>query len=540
MRYSIVYCIKLLVLWLLFLLPFAIPVQAGEAFKYRVWFADKPAGEYSTALPEAYLSAASIERRARQGMTVDTTDFPVSQDYIEAVVACGARQVVTSRWLNTLVVAIDDTTVVDAIRRLPFVTKVECVWRSNTSLGSLSKRKLLIDSEIMPEEEYADSYTQISMLNIDSLHAAGFRGEGIDIAVIDLGFYNVDANPTIDMEHIAGTHDFVHGTFSYDAGKHGAQVLSCMLSDVSGRYIGSAPGANYWLLVTEDEYSEYPVEEDYWVAAVEWADSVGVDIVNTSLGYFNFDDPVMDYTWDDLDGHTAFSSRAASMALSKGMLLLLAAGNEGSGEWCKITVPSDAEGVLCVGAVTATEERAVFSGIGYSADGRVKPEVAALGSGARMVIEGYSVISASGTSFATPILCGGVACLWQARPEWTAEQLREAVIRSASQYATPDCYLGYGIPNLYAAMNEPGAVEKAPQSYALPSLRYTGGSFYLSYPADSEMRLVLYDLSGRLVSECYFRQGSSVCSVNAMSEGIYIAVLTDGYDSRTCKIKILP
>lgn len=188
MRYSIVYCIKLLVLWLLFLLPFAIPVQAGEAFKYRVWFADKPAGEYSTALPEAYLSAASIVRRARQGMTVDTTDFPVSQDYIEAVVACGARQVVTSRWLNTLVVAVDDTAVVDVIRRLPFVTKVECVWRSNTSLGSLSKRKLMIDSEIMPEEEYADSYTQISMLNIDSLHAAGFRGEGIDIAVIDLGF----------------------------------------------------------------------------------------------------------------------------------------------------------------------------------------------------------------------------------------------------------------------------------------------------------------------------------------------------------------
>lgn len=527
-------------MWLLFLLFVMAPVRADEAYKYRVWFADKPSDEYSTATPEEYLSAASIERRFRQGLAIDSTDFPVSQRYIDAVVACGVRPIATSRWLNTLLVATDDAAVADDIGRLSFVTKVECVWRADAATSFLSRRKFASPAKITSEDEYAESYSQISMLNIDSLHAAGFRGEGIDIAVIDLGFYNVDANPTIDTNRIAGTRDFVHGTFSYNAGKHGAQVLSCMLSYDPGRYIGSAPEATYWLLVSEDEESEFPVEEDYWVAAVEWADSVGVDIVNTSLGYFAFDDPSMDYTWDDLDGHTAFSSRAASMALSKGMLLLLAAGNEGSSSWRKITVPSDAEGVLAVGAVSDNGNRVAFSGIGYSADGRVKPEVMALGSASRMIIEDHTVISASGTSFATPILCGGVACLWQACPAWTAEQLREAVIRSASQYDTPDCYRGYGIPNLYAAMNDYSGVGQATHSQTLPLVRYTGGRLTLSHPADEELQLMLYDLSGRPVYAGSFPQRVSICPAPALPEGIYIAVLTDGLRRSAYKITLLP
>ena len=419
------------------------------------------------------------------------------------------------------------------------MTKVECVWRASTTPSLLSRRKLAMRDQAAPDE-YADSYRQISMLRIDSLHAAGFRGDGIDIAVIDLGFYDVDVNPTIDQNRIAGTHDFVHGTFSYNAGKHGAQVLSRTLANDPGNYIGSAPEATYWLLVSEDDDSEYPVEEDYWVAAVEWADSAGVDIVNTSLGYFTFDDPSMDYTWDDLDGETAFSSRAASMAASKGMLLLLAAGNEGSGEWRKITVPADAHGVLAVGAVTSDGNRASFSGIGNSADGRIKPEVMALGSSARMIIDGHTVISASGTSFATPILCGGVACLWQARPEWSVAELREAVIRSASQYNTPDCYLGYGIPNLYAALDAHGGIDSEAFSQPLPSMRYAGGQFLFPLPIERETLLVLYDSVGRLVHLCRLPQGASTALAPALSEGLYVAVLSDGTSRTVHKIVVTP
>lgn len=539
MKLNILYRIESLVFYLSLLSLSALPVQAEEAYKYRIWFADKAGSEYTVSNPETYLSAASIERRLRQGIDVDSTDFPVSHSYIDAVVACGARQVATSRWLNTLLVALDDTAVAGTIGRLPFVTKVECVWRASTTPSLLSRRKLAMRNQAAPDE-YADSYRQISMLRIDSLHAAGFRGDGIDIAVIDLGFYDVDVNPTIDQNRIAGTHDFVHGTFSYNAGKHGAQVLSCMLSNDPGNYIGSAPEATYWLLVSEDDDSEYPVEEDYWVAAVEWADSAGVDIVNTSLGYFTFDDPSMDYTWDDLDGKTAFSSRAASMAASKGMLLLLAAGNEGSGEWRKITVPADAHGVLAVGAVTSDGNRASFSGIGNSADGRIKPEVMALGSSARMIIDGHTVISASGTSFATPILCGGVACLWQARPEWSVAELREAVIRSASQYNTPDCYLGYGIPNLYAALDAHGSIDSEAFSQPLPSMRYAGGQFLFPSPIERETLLVLYDSVGRLVHLCRLPQGASTALTPALSEGLYVAVLSDGTSRTVHKIVVTP
>lgn len=539
MKSPILYCIKSPFLWLLFLLFVIVPLRAEEAYKYRVWFSDKPSGEYSLSAPEAYLSPASIERRTRQGIAVDSTDLPVSQQYIDEVVAFGARQVATSRWLNTLLVALDNPAMVYDISRLPFVTKVECVWRADEAPSLLSRRKFATREKVAPQE-YDHSYSQISMLRIDSLHAAGFRGEDIDIAVIDLGFYNVDANPTIDQTHIAGTRDFVHGAFSYDAGAHGAQVLSCMLSDDPGNYIGSAPEADYWLIVSEDEESEYPVEEDYWVAAVEWADSVGVDIVNTSLGYFTFDDPTMDYTWDDLDGKTAFSSRAASMAASKGIMLLLAAGNEGTSSWRKITVPADAEGVLAVGAVTADSARASFSGIGYSADGRVKPEVMALGQGARMVINDHTVISASGTSFATPILCGGVACLWQAHPEWSVAELREAVIRSASQYDNPDVYRGYGIPNLYAALNYHSGIDQTAISQHFPSFYYTGGEFCFSSPIERETRLLLYDPAGRLVHQCILSQGTVSSPAPVLPEGLYIAVLTVGSHRAVHKIIVWP
>lgn len=522
-------------LWLLACVPLPAVSQATGQYKYRVWLADKPAGQYGTDAPQEFLSPAALERRSRQGIGIDTTDLPVYGAYVDAIAACGVRPVVTSRWLNTVVVALDDTSLLDAVRQLPFVAATECVWRGDGAASTLSHRKLRA-ARRQAADVYASSYEQIAMLGIDSLHAAGYRGEGMDIAVIDVGFSDVDDNPTIAQDRIAGVRDFVHGTFSYDGDTHGAMVLSCMLSDEPGTYVGSAPGATYRLLVSEDNDSEYPVEEDYWVAAVEWADSAGVDVVNTSLGYYAFDDPAMSYTHDDLDGSTAFSSRAAAMAAAKGMMLLVAAGNEGNAAWRKIIVPADADGILAVGAVSSDGVRASFSSVGNSADGRIKPEVMAVGSGTRMVIDSRGVISSSGTSFATPVLCGGVACLWQAHPEWTVARLREEVIRSSSRYASPDCYMGYGIPNLYAAHRSAAAVASLPREDGR-RVAYADGCLLLPQPAGCNLHFTLYDMAGRLCGSGIIVAGDTRAAVS-LPAGFYVAVVTDGSRSTASKVTV--
>jgi subtilisin family serine protease len=294
------------------------------------------------------------------------------------------------------------------------------------------------------------------MLQGDRLHAAGFRGSGMTVAVLDAGFLNVDDNSAFSSlrnnGQIAGTKDFVNPDSDiFNENYHGGVVLSVMAAQQADRFMGTAPDADFWLIRTENYDTEFLIETDNLVAAMEFADSAGVDIINASLGYYKFDDPVADFDHSDLDGKTTRVSQAASLCAGKGMIFLCSAGNQGNKTWQHITVPADANDILAVGSVDELLERSPFSGMGNTVDGRIKPDICALGNQAAVVNQNDEVATADGTSFSTPVIAGMVACLWQALPQLTASQIMEIIRQSASSSHNPNPETGYGAPDFYAA-----------------------------------------------------------------------------------------
>ncbi len=440
------------------LLP-GVNLQAqSDTLKYRINLRDKAQTEYSLDRPEEYLSPKALERRARQGIAVDSTDLPVCRTYINKIKETGVRVVVTGKWENFVTVSCNDSTLMDGIAALPFVRSVERVWKAPASAAEpvVDKRDSLVNHPaIHPDSIYGTAITQIAMSRGDELHRAGFRGEGMTIAVIDAGYHNVDRITAMRNIRIRGTRDFVEpGSDIYAKGSHGMMVLSCMAMNKPNVMTGTAPEASYWLLRSEDERSEQPVEQDYWAAAVEFADSVGVDVLNTSLGYYVYDDPTLNLRLRDLDGQHELMSRQASHIADKGMVLVCSAGNAGMEPWKKITTPGDAENVLTVGAIDKRGILAPFSSIGNTQDGRIKPDVVAVGLGSDVMRTNGNTGHANGTSFASPIMCGMVACLWQACPDLTAKEVIELVRRVGDRADAPDNIYGYGVPDLWRALQE--------------------------------------------------------------------------------------
>ena len=442
----------------LVLLVFALNICLGtfaqftpeDTLKYRISLKDKAATDYSLQKPEMYLSKKSIERRKRQGLEIDSTDLPVCKKYVDAIRKKGVHVLVTGKWDNFVTVSCNDSMLIAEIAGLPFVRSTERVWRGVAKRAS--ERDSLINKPLRTDSLYGPAITQIKMSHADRLHEAGFKGQGMTIAVIDAGFHNVDKIEAMKNINILGTRDFVNPEADiYAESSHGMSVLSCMAMNQPNVMIGTAPEASYWLLRSEDEYSENLVEQDYWAAAIEFADSVGVDLVNTSLGYYSFDDPTKNYRSRDLNGHYALMSREAAKAADKGIVVVCSAGNSGSGSWKKITPPGDAENVITVGAVNKYGVLAPFSSVGNTADGRVKPDVVAVGLGSDVMGTDGNLRHANGTSFSSPIMCGMVACLWQACPELTAKEIIELVRRSGDRAVFPDNIYGYGIPDLWKA-----------------------------------------------------------------------------------------
>lgn len=429
-----------------------------DTLKYRISLKDKAATTYSLKRPEKFLSKKSLERRKRQHLAVDSTDLPVCTRYIDEIRRQGVTVVVTGKWENFVTVSCNDTSLIDRIASLPFVSKTERVWMAppaDRPSFSTSRDSLINRPTVYPDSLYGSAADQIRLSKGDKLHEAGFRGKGMTIAVIDAGFHNVDRIAAMDNLHILGTKDFVNAQADiYAESSHGTMVLSCIGMNRSGVMTGTAPEASFWLLRSEDEYSEHLVEQDYWAAAVEFADSVGVDVLNTSLGYYTFDDKSKDYRYRDLDGRTALMSRQASRIADKGMVLVCSAGNSGAGSWKKLTPPGDADNVLTVGAVGKNAVLAPFSSIGNTADNRIKPDVVAVGYGAEVMGTDGNQGRANGTSFSSPIMCGMVTCLWQARPELTAKELIELVRRSGDRADFPDNIYGYGVPDMWKAYQQ--------------------------------------------------------------------------------------
>ena len=425
-----------------------------DTLKYRICLKDKAATEYRLDKPEAYLSAKAIERRKRQGLAIDSTDLPVCAQYVDAIRQKGVHVVLTGKWENFVTVSCNDTATIGQIASLPFVRSVEKVWTrpAGGKRGDAQRDSLINRPDSLAGQYYGAGEAQIRLSQGDKLHEAGFRGQGMTVAVIDAGYHNADRIMALANAKVLGTKDFVNASEDiYAEQRHGMMVWSCMAMNRPEVMVGTAPEASYWLLRSEDDYSEHLVEQDQWAAAVEFADSVGVDVINTSLGYYTFDDASKNYTYRQLDGRYALMSRQASRIADKGMVLVCSAGNSGDDSWKKITPPADAENVLTVGAVNKAGVLATFSSIGNTADNRIKPDVVAVGYKADVVGTDGNLTKANGTSFASPILCGMVTCLWQACPTLTAKQLIELVRRSGDRAEWPDNIYGYGVPDVWKA-----------------------------------------------------------------------------------------
>ncbi len=444
----------------LLLSSLSVVAQTGPDLHW-VRFTDKDNTPYSLDAPEEYLSPRALTRRAAQNIALDEQDLPVDPAYIAAVLATGEVQLVNrSKWFNAITVRTSDASALETIAALPFVAALRSVTTTTTASPNTDKfrtPRALAEERGGASDVYGRSFRQIEMLNGHTLHALNAEGQGMLIGVLDSGFERVNEIDAFEdlrtREGILATRDLVdHDGDIYQDHWHGRSVLGCMTGHIPGQLRGTAPEADYVLVRTETVSYERVVEEDNWVAGAEFCDSIGCDVLNTSLGYTTFDDSLTDHVYADMDGQTTRISIAAGIASRKGMIPVQSAGNSGSSEWFHIGAPADAIDILAVGGVDSAAVLSGFSSRGPSADGRVKPDIAAMASGVAVVNgEPAGIAEVNGTSFASPIVAGLVACLWQLHPERTAQQIMDAVRRSASQFNSPDAELGYGIPDFLLA-----------------------------------------------------------------------------------------
>jgi len=447
--------------------------------KYFIAFTDKNGTPYSISNPQAFLTQRAIDRRTTQGIPIVEEDLPVNPVYVTVVAATGVQVFTRCKWFNGVTVRVTDTAILASIRVLPFVQSVIRVSSYNFKKSAISDRKFRLEEGLgktggnhegrspgsVQTYNYGPSYNQIHMLNGDILHNLGYRGQGKVIAVLDAGFQHADVNPVFDSlranNQILGTRDFVYPAggnvciYGDTAHPHGGEVLSTMGGNTPGQLIGTAPKASYWLIRTEDAPTENIVEEYNWVVGAEMADSVGADVINSSLGYSLFDNGWMNHSYTDMNGYTNPSARGANIAASKGMALSISAGNidfYNPPYWSYICSPSDALGAFSVAAVDENGNYAYFSCTGTVNGTFVKPNIAAQGLDAYVCLPNGSFGTNSGTSLSSPINAGMMACLCQAKPNIDQYHLRLAIEQSASQYTHPDSLLGYGIPDYAKAM----------------------------------------------------------------------------------------
>lgn len=492
--------------------------------QYRIWFNDKPESVHSVDEPEKFLSEQAIAHRKKQNIPIDSTDLPIAPVRLKKLSELGARILTTSKWLNTATIALTDTTDLSAIASLSFVKKHESLGIAVQPVSNLKKRQKQIESE--SENPYGDATLQIEVHNGDELHRAGFTGKGMTIAVIDGGFFNADRNPKFDQNKIIGNQDFIDKKMDFTHGDtHGSSVLSTMLVKDSSVFIGTAPDAVYWLLRSEDTNTEYPAEEDYWVAALEYADSIGADVITSSLGYSEFDDSRFNHTWDQLDGKSAFISQAAAMGVQKGLLIVVSAGNEGGNNWGKITFPGDVDGVLTIGAVSPNLKPAYFSGRGFTADGRIKPDIMGIGVTAATITSEGNTAWKDGTSFSAPIIAGLTACLRQALPDLSAQEIVGLIKNNSSQSLTPDSVMGYGIPDFYAAYRQGTGIEPSLKGDIPLQIIYREGIPIIKIKrlpiGETSIALHIYTLEGVIIQE-YNVSENSETPLYTLKKGIYI------------------
>ncbi|AIN74462.1 S8 family serine peptidase [Flavobacterium psychrophilum] len=522
----------------LLFLVFTISVNAFSQEDAWVYFKDKPNASVFYSNPLSELMQRSLDRRTTQGIALDIKDAPIHQPYVDQITASiGIAVLAKSKWLNMVHVRGLQTDIA-VLSGLSFVDHIQYAnhslnpgVRMAQSIKNEEKSNKLLDAnETQIAYNYGNSANQVQMLNCHVLHQQNYTGSGKVVAILDAGFPGVNtADPFASLRTrglILGGYNFVNNSTNFYTGNnHGTNVLSTMGGNTTN-LVGTAPDASYYLFITEDVASETPLELTNWVEAAEEADRLGVDVINSSLGYFRFDNPAYSYTYAKMNGQTSVASRAVDIAFSKGMICVISAGNEGSTAEPHVGTPADAAFAITVGSVTSAEVKSEFSSIGPTSDGRMKPDFMAMGTAAVISNTAGTITTANGTSFSSPILAGAITSFWSAFPNKTNAQIVQLLKLSASRYATSivtqNNDYGYGIPNfqaaLTAALSIPEVSTVALNLYPNPATN----EITISSPASNiGYSIKLYNNLGQLVLEKNIDNQSQRISLQTLNSGVY-------------------
>lgn len=507
-----------------------------------VYLSDKENVAFSIANPETMLSQRAIDRKNNHGIIIDERDVPVNETYITQLKSqAGITVLAKSKWFNAVHVRGSEVDI-NALSDLTYVAAIDFADKSlNTSGRSFSQNNKFEIEETLTDFVYGDTQNQVEMIAAHTLHLDDFTGEGMLIAVLDAGFPNVNTMPAFqrlrDNNDLLNGYDFVNRTedvYAYTGNTHGTKVLSDMAGFIQDTFVGTAPDASYYVFRTEDAASENPVEESYWVEAAERADSLGVNIINSSLGYKSYDNPNYSYASEDLNGVTAFITKGANIANEKGILVVVSAGNSGASG---LGAPADAEGALTIGAVDANGDYAAFSSQGSAFQPTQKPDVVARGASAFVIDETNTIVNNSGTSFSSPIMAGGVACLWQALPNATNNEIKQFVRLSASQYATPDYFLGYGIPNLGLALDLALSLQEEDFFTIKIFPNPVHNTLNVKIPSTvGQTNLLIFDVFGKQVLQKTITEIHTYIDTSEIASGLYMMLFQSEATSKTFKL----
>lgn len=547
---------------IIFMFAVSFTVFAQSPTCYRIYLSDKNNTPYSINNPSEYLSQRAIDKRTRFNIPVTEQDLPVNPQYEQQILALHPQMqaLAVSKWMNTFTVYCPDSTIVPQILNLPFVDSIMAVGAyilNDVPSEQVPDNQLsMMQNTFAPAKDsmdYGYGFEQIAFHNGHLLHEAGFRGEGMLIVVIDGGWYGVEScryyQEMVDNGRFWGRYslmpnfaDSLEVALGY-SGTHGTLVTSVMASNIPGELVGTAPAASYAFIHSEWAATEQLVEEDFWANAAEIADSIGADVINSSLGYRRFPDfPQANITYAELDGQNSIASRCATILGEKGVIVCIAAGNDGSGDWYYINRPGDAFDILCVGASSVDSVIAGFSSHGYSADGRVKPDITSVGVETACFYPdtwdqtggvGGIVIRTDGTSLATPVAAGLCACLWQAMPDYSSTEMMQIIRESSHLYDNPNTEYGYGIPDFYKAYTTHVGIQnyKSLQLSVYPNPA-TDKLYLTNLDADIQY-ISIYNAAGQLVLQ-HAVNGNALIEINVTSlpKGFYVGTATKRGDQK--------
>jgi len=535
--------IKIITLFFAVLLSLANSVAVVKYYFY-VQLANKNNTPYSLSTPSEYLSARSIARRVFFNIPIDSTDLPVNTTYISQIAAKGVSIHCRSKWMNGVTVLTADSSLMSQVRALPFVKWAK--YTGKIDVAQLTKpQKSKFESQTY---NYGTAATQLNQVNASYLHNLGFTGKNIHVGVLDAGFLNANTNPGFDslrlQGRLLGVKDFSEPTPNiYGSDSHGSNVLSIMTGNLPNQYLGAAPHASFWLIRTEYAPSEYLSETDFWVAGIEFADSVGVDLVNSSLGYTTFDDPAMNFTYSNMNGTFSRASRAASLAAQKGIIVCNSAGNEGNKTWHYIGVPADAAGIVSVGAATSTGDPSSFTSYGPTADSRIKPDLSAMGTSTAYISTAGTTASGNGTSYSSPVMTGMFACFLQYAKAnlsgFNIQTLIQSAKQSANYFASPTDRLGYGIPNFQQAafiMTMLTAADQNPKNDVFIYQNKSANNLQIISNFSKETTVTLYTVSGIAVYSRTLNDFQAAIATSGFANGIYFVKVSGNGQTVTKKL----